>query len=192
VGLLDSLLGRTKPVQANLDHLFGLPGAQITLEATESIVPTGKAGVCFKPAVGQAFAATETEFEGLLSLGEDTDGEIHITKDADSFGYRWIVVTSSDFNSLVTRVHLVNMTLQEHGYDQQLLCSVFGFAPKGSKASSFLVYLYKRGTFYPFVPTGAERRDNEAEMRLSAELGDDLAIEKELDRWFPLWDLPVD
>jgi hypothetical protein len=192
VGLLDTLLGRTKPVKADLDHLFGLPGAQITLEATESLVPTGKAGVCFKPAVGQAFAATETEFESLLSLGEDTGGEVHLTKDADSFGYRWIVLTSPDFDSLVTRVHLVNQTLAEHGYDQQLLCSVFGFAPKGATASTFLVYLYKRGTFYPFVPTGAERRDNEAEMRLSTELTDDLAIEKELDRWFPLWDLPVD
>jgi hypothetical protein len=79
---------------------------------------------------------------------------------------------------------------------------VFGFAqgPSGEgptlqnttlPASSFLVYLYKRGTFYPFVPTGSERRDNEAELRLKAELKEDLSMEEDLDRWFPLWKLPV-
>ncbi|WP_423782934.1 PspA-associated protein PspAB [Ferrimicrobium acidiphilum] len=32
----------------------------------------------------------------------------------------------------------------------------------------YWVYLYKRGTFYPFVPVGHERRDNERELSLKA------------------------
>ena len=32
MGLLDTLLGRSKPVQPNLDQLFGLPSAAMTLE----------------------------------------------------------------------------------------------------------------------------------------------------------------
>ena len=32
MGILDSLLGRTKPVQPNLDALFAVPNAAITLE----------------------------------------------------------------------------------------------------------------------------------------------------------------
>jgi hypothetical protein len=55
----------------------------------------------------------------------------------------------------------------------------------------YLVYLYKRGTFYPFVPTSGEHRDNEMELRLQTELADDLAMEKDLDRWFPIWKLPL-
>jgi hypothetical protein len=127
---------------------------------------------------------------------------MRLVENTDEFGYRWVVVSSSDFDTLVTRVHVVNSTLEEHGWGPQLLCSVFGFAqgPSGEgptlqnttlPASSFLVYLYKRGTFYPFVPTGSERRDNEAELRLKAELKEDLSMEEDLDRWFPLWKLPV-
>jgi len=76
VGFFDALLGRTKPAQANLDRLFGLPGAQITLEAAEGLQPTGQAGVCFKPAEGQAFTATETEFTALLNLGDDAGAHV--------------------------------------------------------------------------------------------------------------------
>jgi hypothetical protein len=195
MGFLDALLGRSKPAQANLDKLFGLPGAQITLEASEGLQPTGQAGVCFKPAEGQAFAATETEFTALLNLGDDAGA--HVSEKSDQYGYRWVVLEAADFGTLVTRVHVTNTTLQENGYGPQLLCSVFGFAPApqagGAQASAsvYLVYLYKRGTFYPFVPSGGEKRDNEVELRLKNELAEDLSIEPDLTRWFPIWGVPV-
>ena len=206
MGFLDALLGRTKPVAANLDKLFGLPGARITLEASEGLVPTGRAGVCFKPAAGQGFSGVEAEFASLLQLDDSPLGaastdpvKARLDEQTDEFGYRWVVVDAPDFDTLVTRVHFVNSTLDEHGWGPQLLCSVFGFAPGSSapgskapdRATTYLVYLYKRGSFYPFVPTGNERRDNEAELRLKIDLGSDLAIEPELDRWFPIWKLPV-
>lgn len=200
MGFLDAILGRTKPVEANLDRLFGLPGARITLEAAEDVVPTGQAGVCFKPSAGQAFDATEREITAMLAAGDGAGSSAKLSEKADEYGYRWVVVGAADFDTLVTQVHFVNSTLKDNGYGPQLLCSVFGFAPAapaasghpGSPATAYLVYLFKRGTFYPFVPTGHERRDNEAELRLKAVLADDLAIEADLDRWFPLWDLPVE
>jgi hypothetical protein len=195
MGFLDALLGRTKPAQPNLDKLFGLPGAQITLEASEGLQPTGQAGVCFKPAEGQAFTATESEFTALLNLGDDAGGQV--SEKPDQYGYRWVVLQADDFQTLVTRAHVTNSTLQDNGYGPQLLCSVFGFAPTPPAgaarpaATVYLVYLYKRGTFYPFVPAGGERRDNEAELRLKNELGEDLTIEPDLTRWFPIWGVPV-
>ncbi len=56
---------------------------------------------------------------------------------------------------------------------------------------AYFVYLYKRGTFYPFVPTGRERRDLEAELVLSTAAAHDLPIEKDKERWFPIWEVPV-
>ena len=53
------------------------------------------------------------------------------------------------------------------------------------------VYLFKRGTFYPFIPDGHEHRDTEEELKLKSLVADDLVVETDLDRWFPLWDLPV-
>ncbi|MGH9304391.1 MAG: PspA-associated protein PspAB, partial [Acidimicrobiales bacterium] len=121
--ILDVVLGRTRPVESNLDAIFGLPGAAITLEAAENLVPSGQGGVCYKPAAGQVFAKTADEFRQLLSLSEHA----HTTESSDEYGYHWIVVHDADFQSLVNEVHVVNTTLQEQGYGPQLLCSVFGF-----------------------------------------------------------------
>ena len=104
-------------------------------------------------------------------------------------GLSWLL------DDLVTRVHLVNSTLTDNGWGPQLLCSVFGMTPGPGAESNmgpfYLVYLYKRGTFYPFAPDGKEHRDNELEFRIRGLLGSDLPIETDLARWFPLWELPV-
>jgi hypothetical protein len=201
VKLFDVLLGRTKAVQPNLDHLFGLPGAEITLEASLGLHPTGQAGVCFKPATGQQFADTTSEVEQLLDLGDGA--KIH--EESDSYGYRWVVIADADFGDLINQVHVINTTLQDHGWGPQLLCSVFSFEPipggaadagaaTGAQkvAGTYLVYLYKRGTFYPFVPLPAkEKRDSDQERLLKVTLATDLEMEPDLERWFPLWGLPV-
>ena len=188
---LDALLGRSKPKQANLDALFGVTGAAITLEAAAGMRPTGQAAVCFKPASGQGFAAASEELQGLLELAvKEAGSTLRITD--DSYGYRWVVLADPDVEDLVTAVHLVNSTLEQYGFGPQLLCSVFGFSEGGSGRRVYLVYLYKRGTFYPFAPLGGERRDNELELRVKATLAGDLPIEPELSRWFALWGLPLD
>ena len=71
MGLFDTLLGRTKPVKANLDALFALPSAAVTLQVTSGLVSTRKAGVCFKPPAGQNFTDMQTELEKMLELGDD-------------------------------------------------------------------------------------------------------------------------
>ena len=52
MGLFDTLLGRTKPVKANLDALFALPTAALTLQSAGGLVSSGHAGVCWKPPSG--------------------------------------------------------------------------------------------------------------------------------------------
>ena len=187
---LDALLGRSKPKQAKLDALFGVTGAAITLEAAAGMRPTGQAAVCFKPASGQGFAAAAEELHDLLELAvKEAGSTLRITD--DSYGYRWVAVVDPEVEDLVTAVHLVNSTLEQYGFGPQLLCSVFAF-DAGAGKRFHLVYLYKRGTFYPFAPLGGERRDNELELRVKAILEGDLPIEPELSRWFALWGLPLD
>jgi hypothetical protein len=206
MGLLNTLLGRTKPVQANLDSLFALPSASLTLQSAAGMTASGRAGVCYKPPTGQGFEDMQAEVMKLL--GMDTKGILRSAE--DGYGYHWVVVENADIEDVVTQVHLVNSSLSDAGWGPQLLCTVFGLAPVTSDASAsddpipavpgpgtvlastaYLVYLFKRGTFYPFVPTGAQRRDTSQELKLQSLVGDDLVVEPELDRWFPLWDLPV-
>jgi hypothetical protein len=68
---------------------------------------------------------------------------------------------------------------------------VFGFSDPSGQRRCHLVYLYKRGTFYPFAPLEGERRDNELELQVRGALGSDLPIEPELARWFALWGIPL-
>jgi hypothetical protein len=155
MGLFDTLLGRTKPVKANLDALFSLASAAVTLQVTSGLVSTRKAGVCFKPPAGQNFTDMQNELEKMLELGDvtnppaggttsptggaaasATDGPgsppantLTVRHVGDRFGYRWILVEGGDLDDLVTRVHMVHSSLEDAGWSAQLLCSVFGFAP---------------------------------------------------------------
>ena len=200
MGLLDSLLGRTKPVRANLDALFALPSAAVTLQAAAGLAPTGHAAVCWKAPAGQEAQDVQREIAELLDLPGDAAGADggalgRLAEAEDAYGYHWLLLDDPDIESLVTSLHLVNTTLTENGWGPQLLCSVVGLAP-GPQAPAdtgpcFLVYLYKRGTFYPFAPDGAEHRDNELELRVRALLGADLPVEPDLSRWFPMWDMPL-
>jgi hypothetical protein len=55
-----------------------------------------------------------------------------------------------------------------------------------------LIYGFKRGAFWPFVPTGeGQRRDNAYELRLKNELERELPIEQDLSRWLGLFDAPL-
>ena len=189
MGLFDTLLGRTKPVKANLDALFALPTAALTLQSAGGLVSSGHAGVCWKPPSGQGAQDLQAEVAQLVGDG--------FTQTQDSFGYGWLLLAEPELDDLVTKAHMANTTLTEAGWGQQLLCSVFGFVPEPGAASDArpfsLVYLYKRGTFYPFAPVDnqKERRDTELELRIRSMLGVDLPVEADLTRWFPLWDLPV-
>ncbi len=188
MGFLDTLLGRTKPVQPNLDALFELPTAAVTLQAAMGLTPTGTGSVCFRAAEGRAFQDIEADVRELLSMGPDA-GPVEVT--SDSYGFNWLVCRhkSDDMESLVTDLHAVNISLAEGGFGPQLLCTLVGFAdPSGRKVG--IIYLYKRGTFYPFAPKAGEHRDNALELEIRGNLGADLKIEPDLSRWFPVWGAP--
>ncbi len=187
---LDALLGRTRPKAPDLDAMFAVPSAAITLEATTGLRPSGQAAVAYKPVSGAGFDRTRDDLGELLQLSGDRSGST-IRRHDDRYGYRWVVVEDPDLEDLVGSIHLVNRSLQDAGYGSQLLCSVFGFSPvSGSSGRCHLVYLYKRGSFYPFAPQPGERRDNELELQVRGALDGELPLEPELSRWFPLWGLP--
>lgn len=188
MGLLDVLRGQRTPKRADLDALFAIGGAAMTLEAGLGISPTGRAGVCFKEIEAGQFAALVREIEELLRLAAPESGTT-VTRRTDEHGFDWVVIEDPDVDDLATTTHMVSQSLEERGLSERLLCAVFGF--RGEDGPVDLVYAYKRGTFYPFAPREGRRRDNALELRLQGTLGADLPIEPELERWYPLWDAPV-
>ncbi|MFF3905152.1 hypothetical protein ACFYZJ_03940 [Streptomyces sp. NPDC001848] len=192
MGFLDILLGRTKPVAPDLDQLFALPSAAITLEAAAGFTPTGTGAVCFATVEGGAFAQANREVQALLDADTDRTGP-PVELQRDAYGYSWLVSrrTPDQLSALVNDLHAVNSAMEVNGFGPQLLCSVAGFQDERGRRLG-LVYLYKRGTFYPFAPLAGqgERRDNALELQIKAALANDLRIEQDLSRWFPIWGAP--
>ena len=235
MGLLNTILGRTKPVQSDLDALFALPSASITLQSAAGLSCSGHAGVCFKPPTGQGFEDMQAEVVKLLAM----DGSEGLQKTEDAYGYQWLVVENADIEALVTQIHMVNSSLADAGWGPQLLCSVFGIAhlpgvgprcrvgppvPRRTPVPGWTPVPGRTSTSPPprtpcrsrrpapamcwhrpptsstcssgepsirSCPSGHEQRDTEQELKLKSLVTDDLTIEPDLDRWFPLWELPV-
>jgi hypothetical protein len=186
-GFADTLAGRSRPVAPKLDNLFALPSAAVTLQAATDFRPTGSGSVCFRAAEGRAFSDIERDVRELLSMGQSTSSTELST---DSYGFTWLVCRhpDGDVAGLVTDLHAVNSSLEAGGFGPQLLCTILSFTDGNRRLG--LVYLYKRGTFYPFAPSGPERRDNALELQARGWLSDDLKIEPDMSRWFPVWGAP--
>jgi len=189
MGFLDAVFGRRKPARPNLDSLFGVPSAAITVQAALDFVPTGRAAVAFRAPEGRAFADIENEVWALL----DADGGPPVELAEDSLVFDWIVVRTDpiDVATAVTDAHAVNTSLVESGFGPQLLCSLVSFRGPDDRPLA-LIYLYKAGTFYPFAPVPGEReqRDNVLELQVRDLLHGELPMEKDLARWFAVWDAP--
>jgi hypothetical protein len=192
MGLLDVVLGRWKQKPAATGNLFAIVTAAVTLETQLGLRPAGVAGIVFKPLQTADFGEVTRDLDELLqSAAKDTGTKVRRVD--DQFGYRWTILDDPDFEDLVTAVNVVNESLEEAGYSEQLLCAVFAFeetaGQKGDRV--YWIYNYKRGRFYPFVPREGQKRDMERELRLRASLARELPLEEEPERWFPLWDVPL-
>ena len=187
MGLWDILRGTTSAKRPNLDNLFALPSAAITLQTALGVQPTGVGSVCYRSAEGAAAASTTADAVSLI----EADNGPHVERTTDGFGFTWLVVTGSadDIETVVTDLHAVNTSLETQGFASGLLCSMLVFlAPSGQKVG--LVYLYKQGTFYPFAPRGGQQRDVLLERQVRDALAGELPIEADLDRWMPVWGAP--
>ena len=187
MGLFKSLFGRSDPPKANLDNLFSVSSAAITLEASAGFTPTGVASVCYREAEGGAFATTQQDVQQLL----DADGGPKVERSTDEFGFTWLVCRNdpTELSDLVTEVHAVNSSLEDAGFGPSLLCSMVAFQDASGRRLG-LVYLYKQGTFYPFAPQAGNHRDNALELQVRGLLADDLRVEAELGRWLAIWGAP--
>ncbi|HEU0090182.1 MAG TPA: hypothetical protein VFQ77_21425 [Pseudonocardiaceae bacterium] len=191
-GFLDALLGRSKPVKPDLNVLFAVPSAAYPLQAALGLAPSGVGAVCFQAAEGAAAERALTDLHALP--GGDAGTAVSVSR--DEYGFTWIACrqTTTDLSTLVTQLHGVNVTLAEAGLGSALLCTSIGFAPAdpADHRRLALVYLFKRGTVYPFAPRDAPPLRNTAlELQVRAGLADELPIEPDLARWFPTWNAPV-
>lgn len=195
MGFLDVIRGRRKLEAPAQDRLFAISTAYVTFETELEVKTRGAAGIVFQALETTDFASIVTDMEEVVQ-GTSSDSGTTVESSDDSYGYRWMVLRDQDFDDLVVGVNAVSGALQAGGYGDRILCAVFAFEDAKGKPL-YWIYNYKRGHFYPFVPlsqSGGEeggKRDTERELRLRAQVGPELPVEPELERWFPLWGIPI-
>lgn len=191
MGFFDALMGRRKAKGPDLDALFAIPSAALTLEVSAGLTSTGSVGVCYRDPEGAPFDRLEADLTAMLQASSPRLSR-------DSHGYTWIVLSapagSGDLGGLVTDLHGVTTTLQMQGFGPNILCDLVPFSTAEGRVVA-LVYLPKRGTFYPFAPQrgpgSGQSRDNALELQVRGVIGAELPIEPDVSRWFAVWDAPV-
>ncbi len=191
MGFFDALFGKSKPPQAQIDPVFALSTAMISF-AELGWTSSEKCGLALKPATSLYFQSAAEELRDLLQLAIK-ETKTKMTIQDDQYNYRWLLFEDPDWDDLVELVHLAAITLKENGYDTQLLASVFPLQHQDKGMQLYLIYNYKRGTFYPFLPTNSrmDQRDHQEELRVFTMLERELPWEKDISLWFPIRGCPV-
>ncbi len=189
MGFLDILTGKRKLAAPAPDRLFAISTAYVTFESSLSITSRGTAAIVFQPLATADFEGIVRDMEEVVR-GTAADSGTTVESSDDSYGFRWLVLRGKSFDDLVVGINAVSGALEAGGYGERVLCAVFAFEDD-RKRPLYWIYNYKRGSFYPFVPAGDQQRDNERELVLKAQIGRELPVEQELQRWFPLWGIPI-
>jgi len=195
VGLRDILTGRHQVKGPAPDRLFAITTAYVDLQAEHGVDPSGSAAIVFQALATSEFESTIKDMEEVVAATGGDNGTT-VRPEDDSFGYRWMILRSPDgapsVEDLAVGINAVSSSIETAGFGERLLCAVFGFTDaKGQRI--YFIYNYKRGAWYPFVPApgGAQERSVERELQLKAQVGSELPVEAEIERWFPLWGIPI-
>jgi hypothetical protein len=195
VSLRDILTGRHEVKGPAPDRLFAISTAWVTLQSEHEIEPAGTAAIVFQALATSEFEATLRDMEEVVKATGGDSGTSVSTKD-DSYGYRWMVLRNPpqapSVEDLAVGINAVSGSIETAGHGERLLCAVFAFLD-AQKRGIYFIYNYKRGSWYPFVPDPAapQQRLTERELQLRAQMASDLPLEPELERWFPLWGIPI-
>jgi hypothetical protein len=188
LGLGDVLFGRKKLKGPARDRLFALTTAAVTLGVECGLQPAGAGAVVFKPLSAGDFTRVEKDLEQLLQSVAAEAGST-IERKSDTYGFQWVIVRDPDLEDQVTGVYGVSNGLTEQGFGAQLLAAAFRFDGGGHPV--YWIYGFKTGTFWPFVHTGGQTRDNARELELKAKLEKELPVEQDLSKWFALFGAPI-
>ena len=183
---LDALFGGTRPPPSKEDRIFAMSTALVALQAA-GLEPDGRVGLLFRRLPAARFAQLESDVKQLLEL--QAEGEFTVETVSDELGFDWLVLVGEDFQTALAAQHTVASQFQEEGVADLLLACLFRFLQAGRPV--YFVYAYKRSAFYPFVPAGDHRRDNETELRLAAIAKPELPIDPDVEAWYPVWGAPV-
>ncbi len=195
MGLRDILTGRHAVKGPAPDRLFAISTAYVTLEAEHQIKPAGKAAIVFQALATSEFEATLRDMEEVVKATGGESGTSVATQD-DSYGYRWMVLSQRgdpSVEDLAVGINAVSGLDRDRG--PRRAAALRGVRLRGRGRAGDLLHLQLQARLLVPVrartPTTAQERQTERELQLKAQMGAEMPIEPELERWFPLWGIPI-
>jgi hypothetical protein len=206
---------------AKQDRLFAITTAYVTLQAEHSIEPAGVAAIVFQALANADFESTLKDMEEVVkATGGDSGTSVASQNDEYGYRWLVLrnAGEGGAIEDLAVGINAVSSSIETAGYGERLLCAVFAFSDHSGAAGGFaggsadgpagsaggpaggrkvyFIYNYKRGYWYPFVPGNGDadkpnERSTERELQLKAQMASELPIEPEIERWFPLWGIPI-
>jgi hypothetical protein len=195
LGLRDILTGRHQVKGPAPDRLFAITTAYVDLQAEHQVDPAGSAAIVFQALATSEFESTLKDMEEVVTATGGDNGTT-VTNQDDEYGYRWLILRNPEgapsVEDLAVGINAVSSSIETAGFGERLLCAVFAFTDAKDRRIYF-IYNYKRGAWYPFVPApgDTQERSTERELQLKAQVGSELPLEAEIERWYPLWGIPI-
>lgn len=184
MGLFDSLFGRTKLPPGKTDELFALSTAALDIEVKLDSAYGQKAAIVLRAVDNSAYDSISKEINDLLAVG-GKDFTAKVTTKTDNMGFHWILFDGPELEDAINGLHMTADLIKQAGFADSLLAAMFRFG------DWYLIYNYRRASFYPFVPTSRSSRNDSREFRIRQTLVSALPMEKDPERWYPLWDPPI-
>jgi hypothetical protein len=183
----------SKNSETDSDAINLLSSTYVTLETKLNLKSTGRSAVCIKRVNTSQFNEMKQEIESFLDASK-ADFELTFRTVLDPYGYLWIIVISKTVEDNVAAITSINDTIEQKGFSNGLLASVFEF--NNGYFNQYLIYNYKLDKFYPFVPVGQQQqqqkqRNHSEEMKIKSAIAHELPFEKDRAHWYPIWNIPI-
>jgi hypothetical protein len=193
MGFFDALFGRTKVSAGKVDQLFQVSTAELDIESKLNSRFGGRAALVLRSVDNAGYEAIEKDLHDVLQIG-GRDLPVAAKSETDAMGFHWMIYTGTDIEDVINALHLTADLIQESGYSDTLMAAMLAYdredAAGKRSAKWYLIYSYRRASFYPFVPKPGKNRDSALEFRLASTLKASLNMEADQDRWYALWDPP--
>src|ERR1700730_13063995 len=115
MGFLDVLTGKRKLAPPAPARLFAMSTAYVTLETSLGITSRGAAAIVFQPLSTADFESIVREMEEV-DRGTAADSGNTVETSDDSYGFRWLVLRGTAFDSLVVGINAVSTAIEGGGY----------------------------------------------------------------------------
>ncbi len=190
----------------------------VKLDDSLGLKSTGRCGILVKNMNIPKFTDMKQYIDNVIANISDKQKmgwELTCRSAIDNYGYLWFILEGKAIEEIVVALNAIGDIVHEKGFSRQLLAAVFeltsGYGVSknaflnnnvlttDNNTNQYLIYNYKYDKFYPFIPLysskgmvdgSGKKRNYEQELKIMAQIKDDLPSEKDANLWYPIWNIP--